>query len=143
MVHKSSASSSYSHVRMRQTPDRSSDSSLTSCRQSSLCGFMVPSPQLLHQGLQFSSRVKCIVHRIVSLLRKILLLRRCQNRVKMLPGMNSSFSPPSPALNSSHLQCLEEYSRQRSCLANQRQAGLPSKAMGTNAVESHPELVRQ
>jgi hypothetical protein len=54
MIQKSSASSSYSHVRVGQTPDHSSDSSLTCRGQSGLCRpgrVPVSITQLLYQDL--------------------------------------------------------------------------------------------
>src|SRR6266567_1291258 len=86
MIHKAGASSSHTHVRVEQTPDRSSDSSLASRRQGSLCCpgcVQVLGTQLLHQGLQIMSRIKCIVHRLISFTSiKDLLFQRCQNTTK-------------------------------------------------------------
>src|SRR5258708_35767047 len=70
MIHKAGASPSHSHVRVGQTPDRSSNSSFACTRQSGLCcpAFVaVLGTQLLHEGLQFISRGKFIAHFTASL----------------------------------------------------------------------------
>src|SRR5437660_9393296 len=67
MIHKARTSPPHTHVRVAETPNRRGDSSLASRRQSSLCHFPVPSPQLLHQRLQLISRGKFIAHFTTSL----------------------------------------------------------------------------
>src|SRR6266566_6466366 len=70
MIHKACTSSSHSHVRVGETPDRRSDSSFACTRQSGLCCpgcVQVPGTQLLHQGLQLISWGKFIAHYTASL----------------------------------------------------------------------------
>src|SRR5229473_3998721 len=70
MIHKAGTSSSHTHVRVGETPDRSSNSSFACTRQSGLCcpGCVpVLGTQLLHQSLQLISRGKFIAHFTTSL----------------------------------------------------------------------------
>jgi hypothetical protein len=70
MIQKACASLSHAHVRVGQTPDRSSDSSLASRRQSGLCCsgcVAVPGTQMHNLRLQLISRGKFIAHFTTSL----------------------------------------------------------------------------